>query len=301
MRFRETACGRMILRLPAGDKVLAIGRTFLTPYYWAESLRYKQVGRLTWLLANARDAQTLRALTGRLRDTERRAERLQINLRCAKGPLLVRPEDSDIEVIKEIFRFGEYRPIRGWTFPTVMDCGANCGIFAAYAQSQAGSSLRAYVGVEPDPDSFAVLSELVRLREMSPFSSLFQVAVSDKDGTANFDNSGKSWGHRLAPKGDLTVQTLTIGTLLDRARLDEVDLLKLDIEGGEKAVLESISSWRDRVKVVVVEGRDNERPFDYEWFAAVVRAAGFTPLPRSTLFFGLPCAVRNDVMGVMNP
>jgi hypothetical protein len=89
--------------------------------------------------------------------------------------------------------------------------------------------------------------------------------------------------------------------LLDRARLDEVDLLKLDIEGGEKAVLESISSWRDRVNVVVVEGRGNERPFDYEWFAAVVRAAGFTPLPRSTLFFGLPCAVRNDVMGVMNP
>ena len=41
---------------------------------------------------------------------------------------------------------------------------------------------------------------------------------------------------------------MTIGTLLDRDGLDEVDLLKLDIEGGERDVLESISSWRDRVK-----------------------------------------------------
>jgi FkbM family methyltransferase len=300
MRFRETPLGQTICRLPAGDQLLDLGKMMLKPYYWTKSLKYRWVGRTAWLLANAQDGLTRRAIQGRLTDRELGSERLRLNLRCANGPLLVRPRTTDIEVIREVFRFGEYHALRGWIFTSILDCGANCGIFAAYAQSQAGSALRAYVGVEPDPDSFAVLRDVIRLRGMREVSSLIQAAVSDKDGTAAFDSSGESWSHRLAAAGGLVVETLTVGSLLDRAGLDEVDLLKLDIEGGEKEVLEAISSWAHRVKFVVVELHTIDFPMDYEWFAATVRSAGFTPMPKGSLFFGLPCAVRDDVLKSTN-
>jgi hypothetical protein len=113
MRFRDTVPGRAIRRLPAGEQILDLGRKAVQPYYWVKSLKYRKIGRTTWLLVNSRDAVTRRALAGRLKDRELETERLRINLRCAKGPLLIRPRSTDVEVIKGIFRFGEYRAIQG--------------------------------------------------------------------------------------------------------------------------------------------------------------------------------------------
>ena len=188
-----------------------------------------------------------------------------------------------------------YRPIHGWTYRSVLDCGANGGLFAAYARSQGKDMLRAYVGVEPDPDSFELLSEMVRVRGMQPISTLFQAAVAGEDGTAKFDTSGDSWVHRLSDRGELEVQTFSVNSLLDRAGLDEVDLLKLDIEGGEKQVLEAWPTWRDRVRCIVVELHDFWDPLDFDWFASLARASGYVPMPEGTLFGRLPGAIREDV------
>ena len=244
MRFRERPIGRTITGIPGGEWALSLGGTILKVYYWCKHNAYWQLGALPWILIQSRDGLTRRTLINYLSQSERTKKCLPIHLRCVDGTLLVRPNSTDRRLVKQIFGDGEYRPIRGWTYRSVLDCGANCGLFAAYAQSQSGDNLQTYIGVEPDPESFKVLSEMVQIRGMRPISSLFQAAVAQADGTARFDTSGDSWQHRLSDQGSLQVQTLSINSLLDRAGLGEVDLLKLDIEGGEKQVLEALPTAR---------------------------------------------------------
>jgi FkbM family methyltransferase len=297
MRFREGAIGRRILRLPCGEQILSLGQSTLQGYYWFRDRKHRE---LAWAIRQSRDSITRRALVDRLRDDERQAKYIPIRLRCVDGPLLARPLSTDRLVIKEIFGDKIYRAIHAIPFTSVLDCGANGGVFAAYAQTQAGAALRTYIGVEPDPDSFALLAEMVHLRGMEPISTLFQVAVSDHDATASFNTDGKSWTHRLMEGGKLVVQTLTINSILDRAGLKEVDLMKLDVEGAEKQVLEAWPTWRHRVKCVVVELHNFEHSLDFQWFSSLARASGYVPMPAGTLFRGLPGAVREDVRGILN-
>ncbi len=49
---------------------------------------------------------------------------------------------------------------------------------------------------------------------------------------------------------------LLFGALLTKYGFESIDLLKMDIEGGEKNVLESASDWVDLVKVMTVELHD---------------------------------------------
>ena len=111
----------------------------------------ERIGNLAWALRQSADIQTVRALRGRLRPEERELQSLRVRLRSVKAPLMIRPRTTDKAVLWMMFRDQEYRPIAGWAFKTVLDCGANIGLFAAYARMCAGSLL-AYVGVEPDPD-----------------------------------------------------------------------------------------------------------------------------------------------------
>jgi FkbM family methyltransferase len=300
MRFRESTVGRTILQIPGGERLLSLGRTMLGPYYWCKyggfrRLRH-ELARWNWARRQSRDGLTWRVLTNRLDQGERAQKYLPVHLRCFDGPLLARPLSTDRKVIREIFCDEGYHPIHGWTYRSVLDCGANVGIFAAYAQSQAGDTLRTYVGAEPDPASFSILSEMVRLRGMQSISTLYQAAVARADGTARFDTRGESWAHRLSDQGELQVQTLSINSLLDRCGLDEVDLLKLDIEGGEKEVLEAWPAWRDRVRCIVVELHDFWDPqVNFDWFARLARTCGYRPMPPGALFRGLPGAVREDI------
>jgi FkbM family methyltransferase len=247
-----------------------------------------------WVTSQSLDSRTWRALKGKLTPEERRSNRIELRLRSLGFTLLARPESSDVPTIWEIFFSREYRPVGGWRFSTVLDCGANVGYFAAYCRAAAGTQLRAYVGVEPDTDAFDLLKDQVELHRPGQSISLEKVAVSDRDGTARFSTEGASWAHRLADDGSAEVVTSTIASLLDRAGLAEVDLVKLDIEGGEKTVLESLQAWAPRARCIVAELHEADAPLDFDWFASVTRAAGFTPMPAGSLFLGQPGAVRSD-------
>ena len=108
-----------------------------------------------WVVCEALDIRTWRALKGKLTLQERRSDRIDLRLRSLEFPLLVRPGSSDIPTIWEIFYGRQYTLRGGWCFSTVLDCGANVGYFAAYCRASAGAPLRPYIGVEPDPDAFA--------------------------------------------------------------------------------------------------------------------------------------------------
>ena len=117
--------------------------------------------------ANASDAQTL-GLAGRLTDTELRAEHIQVNLNARRDLCWYARGTPTSKSSKRSSGTGNMA-LPWMDLPDRNGLRHNCGIFAAYAQSQAGSSLRAYVGVEPDPGIIRRTIQLVRLPGMSPF------------------------------------------------------------------------------------------------------------------------------------
>jgi FkbM family methyltransferase len=254
-----------------------------------------------WTLTESRDFQTWRGLKMRLTEKERKAPRLEYRLRSLDVPLLVRPDTQDTDVIWEIFYMKEYEYAESFrkSLPicSVLDCGANAGFFAAYLPMLTETKVKTYVGAEPNTGSFALLQEQVERQKPAEKVSLHNVAVSDRDGAIRFHTHADSRGHHIAEEdGELEVPTLRVATLLDRAGVDELDLLKVDIEGGEKTVMSSIGGWKDRVKMMVVELHPAvDASLTYDWFASIVRAAGYTPFPNGTVLKRLHAAVRRDV------
>jgi FkbM family methyltransferase len=202
---------------------------------------------------------------------------------------LYRPGTSDVKVAWELFHRREYDCTRTWDFATVVDCGANVGMFLAFVMMKMGARLRRYVGVEADRAAFELLELQAAAMAIRDRSLLLHVAVWERDGAVSFDDRGPSWGRHVSDGGAARVQAMTIESILDAAGLEECDLLKLDIEGGERTVLPRMKSWGPRVRMVVVELHGG---LDYPWFAAIAEEAGFQPFPPGQLFRAHPGAIR---------
>jgi FkbM family methyltransferase len=125
-----------------------------------------------------------------------------------------------------------------------VDVGANWGYYTLLAADIVGNDGRV-VALEPHPELFRCLEANVS-RNGLPQVVALRVAVADSEGEMNLagfadeaENSGIS---RLTEKPEAGVQNFRVRTrllenLLDECGVDVVDLLKMDIEGGEGVVL----------------------------------------------------------------
>lgn len=258
-----------------------------------------RIAQNVWLLRICRDRQTFSALKGSLEANQANGKFGRLRIRGLDGPVLFRPAATDVRVFWELFRRREYQFVDGWPFKTVVDCGANVGMFMAWALHASAGRITRYVGVEPDVDSFQLLEEQVRSQHFADRAVLMHAAAWGRDGAVSFEDQGPSWSHRVIESGGGTVRAMTVGSILDEAGLESCDLLKLDIEGGERQVLQDLHAYAKRVNVVVAELHSG---LDYPWFARTVAAADFIPAPAGKLFRTHPGAVRRgspfDVGGV---
>jgi FkbM family methyltransferase len=243
-----------------------------------------------WLLGACRDWRTLRAMKGRAPHSAESV--LPLRLRGLDTPVLYRAGTTDISVVWELFQQQEYECTRGWNFPRVVDCGANVGMFMAFAMMKMDSRLERYVGVEADRAAFEMLERQTTALRLTDKARLLHAAAWQDDGEVSFDDHGPSWARHVSKSGATRVRALSIDSILDAAELAECDLLKLDIEGGERFVLPQMKVWGPRVRTVVAE---LHHELDYTWFATIARGAGFEPFAPGKLFRAHPSAVRGDV------
>jgi FkbM family methyltransferase len=246
-----------------------------------------------WLLGACRDWRTLRAMKSRGAGADKRDE-IDVPLDALRfrglgKPLLYRPGSTDISVAWELFQKREYDCTRSWSFPSVVDCGANVGMFLAFAMMKTNGALERYAGVEPDPASFGVLERQAASLGVASKCRLIPAAAWHADGQVRFDDDCPSWARHVSESGRRSTRAMTIDSILDAADMRECDLLKLDIEGGERGVLPEMKTWGRRVRTVVAELHDG---LDYRWFAAIADDAGFEPFPPGALFRLHPSAIR---------
>lgn len=224
---------------------------------------------------------------------------LHVRLRGLPDSLLLRagPASDDRATLWEIFFHQPYDGLLPFDYRTVLDLGANIGLTLAYLIYR-GAPLERYIGVEPDPETFAVLRQQVESLGMQARSTLFNCAVSDRRATVRFDSRGQSILHAIGVNGNLEVPTRPVAELLDEAGVPEVDLMKLDIEGGERDVLRDAHNWVGRVKRIVAELHHD---MDAAWLRRHLQPLGFRVFDVGVLFREGVGAVREDVAHELPP
>jgi FkbM family methyltransferase len=188
-------------------------------------------------------------------------------------PLHVRSGSPDVRVAISSLYFGEYGDIQCLDPATIVDAGANIGTSSIYFARKYPQAK--VLAIEPESDNFALLTENSR-----GFSNIVPIkaALWSEAGRRTIqDRRTGPWGYTVAETAnpaDSTgqqVDCLTIPSLMEQHDVDRIDLLKMDIEGGEKEILEHCSDWIDRVDVLAVELHDRICPGCSDAFAAATR------------------------------
>lgn len=167
---------------------------------------------------------------------------------------------DDLATVNEIFARLDYRAPHD--LRVAVDVGANIGVASLYFLSR-NATARSYC-IEPDPKNVARLH-----RTLAPFAGRFtlhEVAAADEDGEATFyvEPSGRYGGFEQGWLEDsITVPTRSFVDLLDGvlAGEDRIDVLKVDTEGSEQALVSSIRPDQlDRIDRIYYE-TDGPEPF----------------------------------------
>src|SRR5437867_6694116 len=156
------------------------------------------------------------------------------------GGSLTLASPGEVRVFWQIFVHGSYAlPER---CATILDCGANVGIFSVWAARRCPHAR--IVALEPFPATFAALDANIRDNGLADRVRCVQVGLAAAPGQRLIRTAGDSPNRQLvlAETDDPTEQTIAIQCLdlaacLRQHGLDDLDLLKLDIEGSEREVL----------------------------------------------------------------
>jgi len=167
---------------------------------------------------------------------------------------------SDVDVFGQIFVNNEYSCVEGIGSPSlIFDLGANVGYSSAYLLSAFPSA--AIIAVEPDPANFAACRD-----NLAPYGKRVQVicgavwsSCSRLALSRDTFGDGREWAREVraasvTPDDPEAVQGWDIPSLLRLSGREQIDLLKVDIEGSEVNVFGSgFSSWLPKVRNICIE------------------------------------------------
>lgn len=140
---------------------------------------------------------------------------------------------------------------------TIVDIGAHIGYFTRLFSKLSGENGMVYA-FEADPTNFALLEHNTRGRKNV---QLAQLALTDKTGVIDFYHyADKSGAHSTLPnvplnfaKQKITVTSTTLDSWREKERTPRVDVIKMDIEGGESAAIRGMTRTLRDVKVLITE------------------------------------------------
>lgn len=181
-----------------------------------------------------------------------------LTARYAKHPLQCRAGTSDIDVFKHIYVLREYEYLDDLqTAGLMIDCGANVGMSTSYFLSRFPDAR--VVAVEPDPGNFHQLQHNTRLygdRVHAVNAGVWSKSVGLKF-IKNDQGDGRAWAVTVGEAGPderADIQAVGVLDLLEQSGHSRIALLKIDIEGSEKALFsENAGDWLGRVDNLVIE------------------------------------------------
>lgn len=175
-----------------------------------------------------------------------------------------------------------YRPQQG---DTVIDIGAGLGEEAIVLADMVGPNGRV-ICVEANPEAFAVLKSVVSLNGLESVVSAFNVAISSDNRPVEIELGAGYESSSIGAVGSgrkYTVPGTRLDALLEEIGVHRAALLKSNIEGGERFVVETIGDYCGRIDHFAIACHDfrfHREGNSFFQTKALVRAAlssfGFT-------------------------
>ncbi|HTG80929.1 MAG TPA: FkbM family methyltransferase [Geobacteraceae bacterium] len=159
------------------------------------------------------------------------------------------------QLFDEIFINCIYHFTSAGDAPLIIDCGSNIGMSILFFKKlYPGARV---VGFEPDRTTYGKLEENIRLNNLQHVR-VYNQAVSDQNGTITFYKDPDIVGSHVMSVLDKRTSGQKVE--IDAVRLsefitEEVDFLKLDIEGSETLVIRELSETNKlrMIKELIIE------------------------------------------------
>lgn len=140
----------------------------------------------------------------------------------------------------------------------VIDCGANIGVSLLYIKIRAPKAQ--VMCFEPNPAARAVLEKNIEANNWSKEVQIFPYALGKKKGVADFfvddkeatSSGGSTARHQKNKSRGLNSYTVEVDTLSHYIEND-IDFLKIDIEGPEFDVLEELAAQNKLRQVAAIQ------------------------------------------------
>ena len=215
---------------------------------------------------SAADAEALGASLADVRRVSWREDGL-LTMATRYGPMHLRPKDTDMLVIRQVFIDGEYdfekfrqmdkiksayaRILAAGKTPVIVDAGANIGAASLWFGARFPEAT--FIAVEPDPGNAAVARlNLASLRS----ARVVEAAIGGSAGVVQletFENQG--WGARTQ-RSDTGIAVVTINDLVADVPNGELLIAKIDIEGFEADLFSANTEWIDQAAAIIIEPHD---------------------------------------------
>lgn len=205
------------------------------------------------------------------------AMRVPLTLTLADGLRLRVRTLLDMWVVKETCLDDGYACL-GRVAPdgVVVDVGAGLGDFALWAARQLRP--RAVFAFEPHPGSFALLTHNLALND-ARLVQAHAVALGAATGLKVLRRGAEPTQSRVVASGagdTGDTEVWSLADAFDRCGIDVCDLLKVDIEGGEFALLlDAPPAVLRRIRHLRVEYHDDVEARDHRVLVRALEAAGF--------------------------
>jgi FkbM family methyltransferase len=175
----------------------------------------------------------------------RRSTTVRIDIGTRRTRVIL-PDLAAFRVLGEIFLFNQYRREPGPDPKSILDLGANIGASALFYRRLYPNAK--IVCVEANPAIVEILA-----RNTAPLNvEVIHAAVAPTSGTIDFFISDESWAGTTTPGSEgvrVPVPAVTLDTLVSEHK---PELIKIDVEGAEYAILRHSDACRS-ARIVVGE------------------------------------------------
>ena len=177
------------------------------------------------------------------------------SLRLKDGHLAHVPSFMSLYIFEEIFLNRAYDGDISVTPRTIIDVGANTGLFVLRAKQLWPNA--EIVAVEPEPGNYAELQRTIRTNRLLGVTTVNAAIMPEAGEVILYRHPRNVGGHstvREHSTDTITVPAMTLRSLLDRFPDGTCDLLKIDCEGAEDGILRSLTAREaERVAAIVYE------------------------------------------------
>jgi FkbM family methyltransferase len=198
-----------------------------------------------------------------------------------------------LDLIDEIFIKKVYNPksMKINAGDTVMDIGANIGIFSLYAARQGARNL---FSIEPLSQNISLIKTNFKINKINK-PKIIKAAVSDKKGIkklyiGNLDSHGLLFDRNFRQKFTkfVEVPTLTLKEIIYINKITQINFLKIDCEGSEGEIIKSTKKdvWQ-KIDKIAIEYHDDVSTLSHREIVEKLKSVGYkTEVKVTSDFFG---------------